>query len=375
MTKKCEKRLIFFKKSCFGIVWFAWVLKGNRSPYRGIYAGDLTQSGVGNRFFGGMGELRKNLRFVFLGGILSTIFLFSGVSWAEPVFEESLSAMLRRSSPDFDGPNCFNTALLATGVLPIDDVRYVDWEEFEFYLQHAFHLVNGKPERGDLVVYAASSERDHAAVYLGDGQVLHKKDFNSSYEYRVVGIEEVFDHEPGDDRPRRPEDPAPIFSDEEAVQDRAFYRRDSFIELPEVPFDLRTAKNLLDFVLIAVLEHAPSWDVGENLGIVSENLTGVMTRRYSDTPQITVLAKSLTYQIYQSIIAEHFRSVYAQSRPEPIERRIYFSPNHYLRDLILLVGEVEGFALSEAEIDEVIKKLEDDRPSRRLDLFEAVHLY
>jgi hypothetical protein len=85
---------------------------------------------------------------------------------------------------------------------------------------------------------------------------------------------------------------------------------------------------------------------------------------------LSVLAKSLSFQLQQSIVAEHFRSPYAQANPEPIERRIYFQDNEFLRELIRLVGQMEGV---DADLDGVIARLEADRPTRRLNLLEAVH--
>jgi hypothetical protein len=284
--------------------------------------------------------------------------------------------MLKRPSPGFDGPDCFNTALLATGVLPFEDVRYVDSEEFEFLLSRYFDPVKGKPQIGDLVLYGASDSRDHAAVYIGDGRVFHKKDWHGAYEYRVVGIDRVSAHDPGDDRPRRPEDKIPSW-DQAAVRDRAYFRRKPSPAPLEIPPELVPTEQVLSYVHGAVLESGPRWKVGETLGIVTENLMGSIWSRLSEESAsgpaetaLTVLAKSLVFQLEQSIDAEHFRSIYAQANPEPIRREIYFKDNEFLRKLIRLVGEMEGV---EPDVDGVIARLEADRPTRRMSLLEAVH--
>ncbi|MFH1264057.1 MAG: NlpC/P60 family protein [Pseudomonadota bacterium] len=279
---------------------------------------------------------------------------------------DSLTAMLARTSPNFYGPNCFNTVLLATGVLPFDDVRYVDSDEFEFLLRLDFDLVKGEPRRGDVVLYSASDKRNHAAVYLGEGRVFHKKDWYSAYVYREVGIDEVFSYEPGDDHPRRPEDPIPTWSREEIV-DREFYRPKGSLFSYVVPFELRPAEQVLSYVHAAVLEYGPRWKVGDILGIVTEDLMSSIWSRMSEVPALAVLAKSLHNQVYKSIVAEHFASIFADR--ERIERKIYFKDNEFLRTLIQLVSQMEGV---DADLDGVIACLEADRTKRRLSLPEAV---
>lgn len=86
---------------------------------------------------------------------------------------------------------------------------------------------------------------------------------------------------------------------------------------------------------------------------------------------LAFLAKSLKYQVSQSIAAEHFKSVF--TNVEKIERKIYFTDNDYLRTLIQLVGAMEGVDLSPPKLDDIIAQLEADRPTRGLDLFGAVH--
>ncbi|MFH1017075.1 MAG: NlpC/P60 family protein [Pseudomonadota bacterium] len=274
------------------------------------------------------------------------------------------------ASPGFDGPNCFNTVLLATGVLPLEDVRNVDSEEFELLLRRAFDPVKkGEQRRGDLVLYDASNRRDHAAVYLGDGLVFHKRDWNHAYDYRVVGIDKIFAHEPGDDRPRRPEEPVPSWDgDMTPVRDRAFFRRKALILPLEIPSDLRPTEQVLAYVRAAVLKYGPRWKVGVTLGIVTENLmSAIWSRTLETSPALASLAKSLVFQVKSSIAAEHFTSPYAKE--DLIAPGIYFSDNEFLRELICLVGEMEGV---DPDLDSVIALLEADRRSRRLNLLEAV---
>lgn len=89
---------------------------------------------------------------------------------------------------DFHGPNCYNTALIASGVMKNDQIRYVSPEEFEAILKTHFSLVN-QGQSGDVVVMDARASRGHAALYLGDNLIFHKKSYGTQYHYRITSLE------------------------------------------------------------------------------------------------------------------------------------------------------------------------------------------
>lgn len=94
------------------------------------------------------------------------------------------------SPGDFHGPNCYNTALISAGVMRPNQIRYVSPEEFEAILKQNFVP---RPNRaaGDVIVFDASASRGHAAFYLGDNLVFHKKSYGTYYGYRITSVENV----------------------------------------------------------------------------------------------------------------------------------------------------------------------------------------
>jgi hypothetical protein len=88
----------------------------------------------------------------------------------------------------FHGPNCYNTALIASGYTEAKAVRYVSPEEFEEVLKVGFKSVS-TPQFKDVIVFDAKSSRGHAAFYLGDDLIFHKKSYGTHYHYRITSIE------------------------------------------------------------------------------------------------------------------------------------------------------------------------------------------
>ena len=105
---------------------------------------------------------------------------------AHPRFQGFIQQMFNRPG-DFFGPNCYNTALIASGVFTPDSKRYVSPEEFESILKTSFTKV-AAPEFKDLIVFDAKSSRGHAAYFLGDGLIFHKKSYGTQYFYRITEV-------------------------------------------------------------------------------------------------------------------------------------------------------------------------------------------
>ena len=101
-----------------------------------------------------------------------------------PRFAGFIQEMFNRPG-DFHGPNCYNTSLIATGAFAPTSKRYVSPEEFEAILKASFVRV---PEIAykDILVFDAKSSRGHAAFYLGDGLIFHKKSYGTQYHYRIT---------------------------------------------------------------------------------------------------------------------------------------------------------------------------------------------
>lgn len=103
-----------------------------------------------------------------------------------PRFEGFIQKMFNRPG-DFFGPNCYNTALILSGSLSQNDIRYVSPEEFNEVLKTSYIQV-ALPEFNDLIVFDAKKSRGHSAFYLGDNLIFHKKSFGTYYHYRITEI-------------------------------------------------------------------------------------------------------------------------------------------------------------------------------------------
>lgn len=80
-----------------------------------------------------------------------------------------------------NGPNCYNTTLVALGYM--DELVHVSPEEAEFYVSSFCKLQNIKADiapNGMIVVYGKNSEFDHMASLLGNGQTFEKYNFLGS---------------------------------------------------------------------------------------------------------------------------------------------------------------------------------------------------
>ncbi|WP_374029748.1 hypothetical protein [Bdellovibrio bacteriovorus] len=88
-----------------------------------------------------------------------------------------------------DGPNCFNTTLLARGFTK--DVVYSSVEEMEFYLANFCREKGRLPEEkisaGDIITFQQNEDEiSHTAFVLNDGKILEK---NSLYGARTEPFE------------------------------------------------------------------------------------------------------------------------------------------------------------------------------------------
>ena len=92
---------------------------------------------------------------------------------SHPRFEGFIQEMFNRPG-EIHGPNCYNTALIANGYFSKLQKRYVSPEEFEEILKSNFVKVT-TPVYQDIIVFDAKSSRGHAAFYLGDELIFHKK--------------------------------------------------------------------------------------------------------------------------------------------------------------------------------------------------------
>lgn len=247
----------------------------------------------------------------------------------------------------FSGPNCYNTALVTTGGLPAGEVRYISSSEFEAILRLRYKRLAG-PEPGALVVFEPRSSREHAAVYLFDNLIFQKKGYNKGYDYRIVPLDESFASEPFEWKPNPFDGPAPVSGQ---LASWEFYRL-----VPGTPCQgSPEAEDALfvstvEYLAAAVLKSAPQWEVGRELGMVTEHVLEEMLDRFKGYKNSRIAVVGLAYaklrslkdQVFQSIVETHFSSRYASSRVEKITADICVHYNGYFTGLLERVLRLVG---------------------------------
>ncbi len=207
---------------------------------------------------------------------------------------------------NFSGPNCYNTALLASGGLERSEVRYVSLAEFDQILAMQYTSIDEKEARfGDVLVYDAKFSREHAALYLGDGLIFQKKAIQKGYGYRIAKIDAAYDPEPGEWEPSpfklllTPPDTAAIMAP------RAFYRRNSVpTALPVGPIT-----SIINRFNAGVLKSAPYWSIHKDLGMIIESISSTLRREFRNLKDSKISTDRLAIARLESLSDQIFLSI------------------------------------------------------------------
>ncbi len=93
-----------------------------------------------------------------------------------------------------EGPNCWNGALLKTGLA--HSVRFVPKGEYWFWMKSPYCRelqINEKPQRGDLgSIFWPGQGHYHSFVFVDDEWVFSKNSPDPKYEYKVQRFEDMF---------------------------------------------------------------------------------------------------------------------------------------------------------------------------------------
>ena len=248
---------------------------------------------------------------------------------------------------NFSGPNCYNTALLATGGLPQEDRRYVSQEEFDLILSQQYEEITPDQAKfGDVLVYDARGSREHVAVYLGQNLIFHKKGVLKGYGYRITAIDNAYEYEPGEwtESPIKmlllPADNGVI------AAPRAYYR------LREKSSSMQSnhpVARLIEQSRLDLLEAGPNWRVHKDFGIISEGIYAQI-KKYIDgqifeDPNLknflSARLTSLKDQIYLSIDEALFQTPRGMTRRDEIIGEFCFSESSPTLNRL-----IDGIALS-----------------------------
>ncbi|MBF0364041.1 MAG: hypothetical protein HQK50_00635 [Oligoflexia bacterium] len=294
-------------------------------------------------------------------------------------------------SAGYAGPNCYNTALITSGILSNLEVLYSSIEELEFYLKYFFEEIKGNElQFGDLILYDAYGSKLHASVYLFNGLVFHKKGFHRYYYYRIIPATDVFKKDafewipnPGRGEYLQAIDPTAIDR-----QKRYFRLRKNF-EASSLHFDSSSdstlskrevdALKIIDFLKQNTLLNLKQSQVGTSMGFITETLSNYLQSEFSflnnsnnlKLKLYSLRLKSLADQIFQSIEAVHFTSPYV-NYPRVLEQ-ICWHNNQYTRELVKLLFNYLDKSYDEESLQSFILGLNKVKRSEcNLNLLQAV---
>ena len=130
--------------------------------------------------------------------LILTLLLSLNLSFALKATEltDGCSHLLGLGRVSFEGPNCYNAALIAAGILTPEQVRYVSLSELTRYLQRDYkEVITLEYKPGDLLVFKekiTSNDFHHVAYCLGDSLVFHKGGYTCKYPYEIVKLGKVY---------------------------------------------------------------------------------------------------------------------------------------------------------------------------------------
>lgn len=231
---------------------------------------------------------------------------------AHPRFTRFIQQKFNRPG-DFHGPNCYSTALISSGLYSEQRLRYVSPEEFEAVLKsHFTQMTSGQYK--DIVVFDANRSRGHAAFYLGDELIFHKKSHATHYFYRITHLSQAGVVEENEWRPGPIDDSSQQMNWPELGRlPMAFYRLRSSVA---PTFDPRLAP-LLAKVEGLLLSDLRVWAIGKKWGLAGEYFLEdllkyarlLKTDRYTEAVII-----SLKDQLYTMIEEVYFKQARSASR-------------------------------------------------------------
>ncbi|EQC46214.1 hypothetical protein [Bacteriovorax sp. Seq25_V] len=97
-------------------------------------------------------------------------------------------------TPKFNGPNCWNSTLVTTGILP--HPRYSTPEEMEFWMKSPLcreKKLDEEMEPGDAIAIRNFEGEYHGFIYVSDKISWSKNGYNKRAKYDLQGTENVFD--------------------------------------------------------------------------------------------------------------------------------------------------------------------------------------
>lgn len=242
--------------------------------------------------------------------------------------------------PNFGGPNCFNAAFAAAGLMSPEKLRHVGNPEADQLLSMYYGRVSpSSPEPGDILVLNGG---DHGVYYLGGGLIFHKKSYLKHHIYRIARLEKAYYPEPFEWKPGPFDGGSPFNSAEEIKKTEAWRPNGAQYQFGQASADETAKVNAIIFLTEQIEKHAPNWALSKQMGYFTERLMEDLVSDWSamgKSPNPVLRAyyrrlESFRDQANQSIETELLSSPHAQSNAYEILKGVWLPRNDYSRELV-----------------------------------------
>jgi len=274
------------------------------------------------------------------------------------------AAALFNREPNFAGPNCFNAAFTAAGLMSPDKLRHVGNPEADQRLAMYFKSVpSSNLLPGDILVLNGG---DHGVYYLGGGLIFHKKSYLKQHIYRIALLEKAYEAEPNEWKPG-PFDGGSPFNGSETIHEKKAWRPNGAqYQFGQASADEKAKVETIIFLGGQIETQAPRWALAKELGYFTERLLEGLVSDWSamaKSPNPVLRAyyhqlESFRDQANQSIELELLSSAHAQSNANEILKRVWLPRNDYSRGLVGQLLKIYG--RDQAALEKTLDAIEKD---------------
>jgi len=258
------------------------------------------------------------------------------------------AAALFNREPNFGGPNCFNAALTAAGLMEPRKLRHVGNPEADQLLAMYYKKVpSSSLKPGDVLVLNGG---DHGVYYLGGGLIFHKKSYLKQHIYRIARLEKAYYPEPNEWKPGPFDGGSPFNNAEEIRQTEAWRPTGATYGYGQASAEENAKVNTILFLTEQIEKQAPNWAFAKNMGYFTERLMENLVSDWSalgKSPNPVLRAyytrlASFRDQANQSIETELLSSPHAQSNAYEILKGVWLPRNDYSRGLVSQLLAIYG---------------------------------
>ncbi len=282
-----------------------------------------------------------------------------------PLLPPNVAALFNRE-PNFGGPNCFNAAFTAAGMMPADRLRHVgNPEADQMFAMYYKQVQRAELKAGDIAVL---NDGDHAVYYLGGGLVFHKKSYLKQHIYRITRLEKAYEPEPYEWKPS-PFDGGGYNDRPDTVRRLQGWRpTGAQYQFGPAGADEIAKAQVIAFLQENVERQAPRWAFAKEMGYFTERLLENLVDDWSAmarSPNPVLRAyyhrlESFRDQANQSIETELLSSPHAQANAYEVLKRAWLPRNGYSRELVERLLEIYGKdrALTDRTLDAIAASYE-----------------